>query len=96
MLKVELIMSLDNVLREMENNPGRDPLLYTFTIYGEPGGAKPWGWKIEGHHISLNFTCVNGQVSSVTPAFLGANPAEVKIRAARGPARARGRGRRRP
>jgi hypothetical protein len=79
-LKVELIMSLDAVLRELENNPGRDPLQYTFTVYGDPGagGGGAWGWKIEGHHISLNFTCVNGQVSATTPAFLGANPAEVK------------------
>jgi hypothetical protein len=76
-LKVEQIMSLDGVLREMENNPGRDPLQYTFTIYGEPNATGAWGWKVEGHHISLNFTCVNGRVSAATPSFLGANPATV-------------------
>lgn len=77
-LKVEQIMSLDAILREIENNPGRDPLQYTFTIYGEPGPTAAWGWKIEGHHISLNFTCAGGRVLATTPSFLGAHPAEVK------------------
>ena len=77
-LKVEEIASLESVLRETENNPERDPLACTFTIYGDPGAASGWGWKVEGHHISLNFTCVDGRVASVTPAFLGSNPAEVK------------------
>lgn len=39
--------------------------------------AKPWGWKIEGHHISLNFTSSGTVLTSVTPAFLGSNPASV-------------------
>jgi hypothetical protein len=79
-LKVEQIMSLDAVLREIENNPGRDPLQYTFTIYGEPSGdaAGAWGWKVEGHHVSLNFTCVGGRVVGTTPSFLGAHPATVE------------------
>lgn len=77
-LKVEQVMSLDAVLREIENNPGRDPLQYTFTIYGEPGGNAPWGWKVEGHHVSLNFTCVKGEVVGTTPSFLGASPAKVE------------------
>jgi hypothetical protein len=78
MLKVEQIMSLENVLRDMEHSPARDYLKYTFTIYGDPGAAAPWAWKIEGHHICLNFTCVGDSLSANTPSFLGANPAEVK------------------
>jgi hypothetical protein len=76
-LKVEQIMSLEGVLREMENNPARDPLGYTFAVYGDPGAAGAWGWKIEGHHVTLNFTCSHGEVVSETPAFLGANPGEI-------------------
>jgi hypothetical protein len=75
--KVEQIMSLDAILREIENNPGRDPLQYTFAVYGDPGSNSPWGWKVEGHHISLNFTFVNGYPVATTPSFLGANPATV-------------------
>ncbi|MGE3109492.1 MAG: DUF3500 domain-containing protein [Phycisphaerales bacterium] len=82
MLKANAIIDLELLLREMENgNTGRDPGKYTVTIYGEPGAGgggaagKPWGWKIEGHHLSLNFTSSGEVVTSVTPAFMGSNPA---------------------
>ncbi len=76
--KVEEIMLLDAVLREMEKGSGRrrDPLAYSVAVFGTPGRG-PWGWKLEGHHISLNFTGVEKGVA-VTPGFLGANPAEVR------------------
>lgn len=78
MNKVEEIMLLDSVLLEMEKGAGprRDPLAYSIAIFGTPG-TEPWGWKLEGHHVSLNFTG-SGQSTAVTPAFLGANPAEVR------------------
>jgi hypothetical protein len=78
MNKVEEIMLLDSVLLDMEKGKGarRDPLAYSIAIFGSPG-AGPWGWKLEGHHISLNFTG-SGEATAVTPAFLGANPGEVK------------------
>jgi hypothetical protein len=76
--KVEEIMLLDAVLREMEKGSGvrRDPLAYAVAVFGTPG-ADAWGWKLEGHHVSLNFTGA-GSATAVTPAFLGANPAEVR------------------
>jgi len=79
MNKVEEIMLLDAVLKEMEQGAPvrRDPLAYTIAVYGTPGTGKPWGWRIEGHHVSLNFTGASGG-TAVTPAFLGANPAEVR------------------
>ena len=46
------------------------------TIFGEPGRL-PWGWRIEGHHLSLNFTAVTEELFGVTPSFWGANPARV-------------------
>ena len=57
----------------------RDPLLYYITIFGEPDAKKPWGWRFEGHHISLNYTIVNGQIVSPTPTFFGSNPAETPL-----------------
>lgn len=57
----------------MEGDPSdRDELPYYFAVYGEPGDEQ-WMLNVEGHHLSLNFTFVNAQVS-VTPFFLGANP----------------------
>jgi hypothetical protein len=56
----------------------RDPELYYFTVFGDPGVKGQWGWRVEGHHVSLRFAVDNGrmQVTS-TPQFLGSNPAEV-------------------
>lgn len=51
---------------------------YYIAFYGEPGPADPWGMKFEGHHISYNLTA-SGDEFSMTPLFLGSDPAEVKI-----------------
>ena len=58
-------------------NWDRNPELYYWTVFGEPGGDGPWGWRTEGHHVSLHINCWSDKVISVTPFFLGANPAEV-------------------
>jgi hypothetical protein len=71
------IMSLEGVLAALENNPKkRDPELYFFSIFGTPG-REPWGWRVEGHHLSLNFTLAAGE-PVMTPSFFGTNPGEVK------------------
>jgi hypothetical protein len=72
------IMYLDQILFEREQRAIRDPELYYLSIFGEPGKSGPWGWRIEGHHISLNFTVEDGRVVSASPAFFGANPAIVR------------------
>ncbi len=74
------IMSLEAILREQEKGRGpvRDPEWYFFTVFGNPSKGGKWGWRVEGHHLSLNFTLDGGQVISSTPAFFGANPAEIK------------------
>lgn len=81
----DAIMQLEAVLNLIENPPGttpgspeRNPLKYFVWIFGTPGTRSTWGWKLEGHHVSLNFTIVNGSLVSTTPHFFGANPAEVK------------------
>jgi hypothetical protein len=76
--KVERIRLLEDTLREMENNPGRDKDAYWFVFFGEPDAQKPWSWRYEGHHLSLTFTMSGGKVQSTTPQFLGTNPAEVR------------------
>lgn len=77
--KVRGIMELEAVLAELEKRPEfRDPEKYYVTIFGVPGDAAGWGWKFEGHHVSLNYTLTAQGVVSLTPSFLGANPAEVR------------------
>lgn len=79
-LKATTIMSLEAILRDLEKGSGpvRDPELYFFSIFGDPGGKDPWGWRVEGHHLSLNLTVEGDKVVSATPAFFGANPGEVR------------------
>ncbi len=80
---VALIIGLDNILDRLEGwsvdfgrARGRDPQLYYVTIFGEPGGDAPWGWRFGGHHVSLHYTIIGGEVAASTPSFLGADPAD--------------------
>jgi len=82
-LKAATIMSLETELRRTESQrPNveriRDPEKYWFAVFGDPTTEEPWGWKIEGHHLSLNFSSATGRMVAVTPAFFGANPAEIR------------------
>jgi len=56
----------------------RDPLHHHISIFGTPGPDTVWGWRLEGHHISLNYTVMRGRVVRAAPTFAGTNPAEVK------------------
>ena len=79
--KVSTIISLEPILAELEGAGRRfqrDPELYYVSIFGEPGGDAPWGWRFEGHHVSLNHTVVEGRMLGSTPLFFGSNPAEVR------------------
>lgn len=73
--KVEQIRQLEAALRQIENNPGRDPSRYHFLFFGEPHASKPWAWRYEGHHISLTFAFREGKLAASTPQFLAASPA---------------------
>jgi hypothetical protein len=79
-LKASTIMSLEQVLRDLEQGrgPTRDPELYFLTIFGKPDPKGTWGWRVEGHHLSLNFLLAAGKEISVTPSFLGSNPGEIR------------------
>ena len=85
------IMDLETVLKALEaaqraaapQPPGgapleRDPEKYFFSIFGTPSTKDTWGWRVEGHHVSLHFTVVNGTLVASSPSFFGTNPAEVR------------------
>jgi hypothetical protein len=55
----------------------RDPELYYLTLFVGPGGTPPWGWRFEGHHLSVNVTDLGSHGQIVAPLFMGANPARV-------------------
>lgn len=75
------VMQLEDILSVLEGPGGRfqrDSELYYFSVFGTPGTEGAWGWRVEGHHLSLHFTVVEGAWVATAPAFLGSNPAEVR------------------
>jgi hypothetical protein len=78
--KITTIMSLELILKEMEQGKGppRDPEMYYWSVFGTPGGKDPWGWRVEGHHVSVNITVVDDNHVVAAPVFLGDNPANLK------------------
>jgi hypothetical protein len=78
------VMSLDDVLYLLDTDDWtarrqrRDPLNYYLSVFGTPGDQGEWGWRLEGHHLSLNFSVQDGRVVSSTPEFFGANPAQLE------------------
>jgi hypothetical protein len=83
--KITNIIELEIVLREIETFGWmRDPERYHLTVYGTPDAAKRWGWRFEGHHLSLNFTLAGDKLAVDTPSFFGANPATVQKGAKKG------------
>jgi Protein of unknown function (DUF3500) len=78
--KAVTIMALEQVLSHLEGPRRRfprDPDLYYFTVFGAPSETAPWGWRVEGHHVSVNMLVLEGQRIAPTPSFFGANPARV-------------------
>jgi hypothetical protein len=90
-LTASSIMDLETVLGDLEKaqraaNPARpagnalerDPVKYFFSVFGTPSARDTWGWRVEGHHVSLHFTVENGTLVAGAPTFFGSNPAEVR------------------
>ena len=90
-LTASSIMDLEAVLKELEaaqraaaTTPPtaapleRDPEKYFFSIFGTPSAKDTWGWRVEGHHVSLHVNVVNGTLLATSPQFFGSNPAEVR------------------
>lgn len=78
--KVDAIMALEAFLGEIEKRPGvRNHKAYFTSFFGDPKPGGTWAWRFEGHHLSLNYTVIEGKTVSVTPSFFAANPGEVTI-----------------
>lgn len=79
--KATSIPTLEGILREVEgrgeSDGYRDPKKYFISFFGKPETHGAWHWRFEGHHLSLNFSVLDGAVISATPSFMGANPAVV-------------------
>lgn len=82
-LKVTSIIELEEILKVAETGGkmARNKEEYLFSIFGTPGAKGRWGWRVEGHHVSLRFAVADGAMThnvASSPMFLGSNPAEVQ------------------
>lgn len=78
LVKATSIMALEQTLHDREHGRGdfvRDPSAYYLTIFGTPSETATWGWRLEGHHLSISLTIVDGHRVVIAPAFFGASPA---------------------
>jgi hypothetical protein len=87
-LTATAIMDLETTLGDLERRSResgrggeafeRQPLKYFFSVFGNPSTKETWGWRVEGHHVSLHFSVINGTLVASSPTFFGSNPAEVR------------------
>jgi hypothetical protein len=87
-LTATAIMDLETTLGDLERQTReagrggeafeRQPLKYFFSVFGTPSPTQTWGWRAEGHHVSLHLTVVKGTLIASSPQFFGSNPAEVR------------------
>lgn len=78
--KAMAIMGLEAILKDLEGEARRfprDPDLYYITLFGIPSDESSWGWRVEGHHLSLNFFIAHGRQIAPAPNFFGSNPAQI-------------------
>ena len=75
-----IMVDLEMILKALEKGAAnRDPELYAFSIFGTPAAKGVWGWRVNGHHLSVHFNVGSGSAVSSAPAFFGTNPAEVRV-----------------
>jgi hypothetical protein len=72
-----VIIALEEVLDRQEGwRRQRHSNDYYVAIFGDPARNDPWGWRFEGHHLSVTMTVVDGAMHPA-PIFFGANPGVV-------------------
>lgn len=73
--KAKGVIAGENILWEKsDHSEFRNPKKYFVSVFGTPTTTGSWGVAIEGHHLSVNITVVDGHEVFVTPSFFGANP----------------------
>ena len=74
-MAAEAFLSGDSRAAFMKWNPSN----YWFSIYGDPSETDDWGWQFGGHHLALNVSVSNGVTNSISPSFIGTEPAIFSI-----------------
>jgi hypothetical protein len=76
--KAKNVMTLQDVLAAQGNGAGtRSSERFSFAVFGSPAPTRSWGFRIEGHHLSLSIAVRDGRIIAVTPSSFSANPNRV-------------------
>jgi hypothetical protein len=74
------VIELDMIRRQLTSRDGAHPDprddRFWFRVLGDPSGDEPWAWRVNGHHLAVHVTVVDG-AATITPQFFGAEPAMV-------------------
>jgi hypothetical protein len=69
-------IEIERVRRELVTGAPPDGDRYWLRVLGDPDGAEPWGWRINGHHLAVHVVVAPGG-TTFTPHFVGSEPAAV-------------------
>ena len=76
--KARNVMTLQDVLAARGDGVGRrSSERFSFAVFGVPAETGSWGFRLEGHHLSLSIAVRDGRIISVTPSSFSANPNRV-------------------
>jgi hypothetical protein len=71
-LTATAVMFNEDIQQKVEPIVGRNE--YWVEVFGNPAPDSLWSWKLEGHHLTLNFTFRGNKMISNTPFLAGSNP----------------------
>lgn len=72
------VLRLADVLRRTRSFGGEGSGIYAIALFGDPAADGPWGFRFEGHHLSLNHTFLGDELVSATPHCVCADPMWVR------------------
>jgi hypothetical protein len=73
--KTRNVMLLQDVLAASGNGAGqRSSKRFSFSVFGTPAETGPWGFRLEGHHLTQSISVRDGRIVSVTPSSFSALP----------------------
>jgi hypothetical protein len=76
--KAKNVMSLQDVLAARGDGAGqRSSERFSLALFGTPAEAGAWGFRLEGHHLSVSVAVRDDRIVAVTPSSFSANPNRV-------------------
>jgi hypothetical protein len=76
--KAKNVMTLQDVLAARGDGAGqRSSERFSLAVFGTPAEAGAWGFRLEGHHLSISVAVRDGRIVAVTPSSFSSNPNRV-------------------